>query len=138
MPARGTGNSLDAQEISDVTEYVLKLSGQPSDAAKAAAGQEVFDGEGGCYDCHTPDGLGDEAIGAANLREPRGWLYGGTRADILATVTLGRESICPAFAGKVDATMARAMAVFVLSKAQTLRAIVPLKPSPGVQERPRS
>ena len=74
MPALGTGHSLDSDEVAAVTEYVLKLSGQPYDANKLAAGKETYEGEGGCYDCHAVQGWGDPAIGAADLTSPQTWL----------------------------------------------------------------
>lgn len=120
MPARGVGNSLDAEEILAVTNYVLKLSGQAYDPAQIKAGKETYEVEGGCYDCHTVQGWGDTAIGSADLTRPRTWLFGSDREAIIATVTNGRATSSPAFAGTLSPAEARVLAVYVLSKAGTL------------------
>ena len=120
MPARGTGHSLEPDEIAAVTEYVLKLSGQPHDAKQLALGKETFEGEGGCYDCHTVQGWGDTAIGSADLTRPKTWLFGSDRVAIAATVAQGRATSSPAFAGKITPTEAKVLAVYVLSKAGSL------------------
>lgn len=123
MPARGVGHSLDPDEIAAVTEYVLKLSGQPYDAAQIPAGKEAFEGEGGCYDCHTMQGWGDTATGAADLTRPKTWLYGTSRAAVAASVTEGRAGVSPAFAGKLTPAEVRALSVYVLSLAKTRKYI---------------
>jgi cytochrome c oxidase cbb3-type subunit 3 len=123
MPALGTGHSLDRDEVAAVTEYVLKLSGQPYDATKIAAGKETYEGEGGCYDCHAVQGWGDPAIGAADLTSPQTWLYGCDRASIIATVTQGRVGISPAFAGKLTAGQVRDLSIYVLSRAKSRKYI---------------
>jgi cbb3-type cytochrome c oxidase subunit III len=123
MPALGQGHSLDPDEVAAVTEYVLKLSGQPYDATKIAAGQETFEGEGGCYDCHTMQGWGDPAIGAADLTHPETWLYGHDRAAIAASVTEGRAGVSPAFAGKLRPDEVRDLSIYVLSRAKSRKYI---------------
>lgn len=123
MPALGTGHSLDPDEVAAVTEYVLKLSGQPYDQSKIAAGRETFEGEGGCYDCHTVQGWGDAAIGAADLTRPETYLYGHDRAAIAATVREGRAGVSPAFAGKLTPGQVRDLSVYVLSLARSRKYI---------------
>lgn len=123
MPARGAGHSLEADEIAAVTEYVLKLSGQPHDAAQAEAGREVYEGEGDCVDCHTLQGWGDPATGAADLTRPRTWLYGTTRTAIAQSVTEGRRGVCGADRYYLYPYQARELAVYVLSKAKTRKYI---------------
>jgi len=123
MPARGVGHSLEPDEISAVTEYVLKLAGKPHDPAQIAAGQEVFEGEGGCYDCHTLQGWGDTATGAADLTRSKTWLYGTDRAAIAQSITEGRKGVSPAFAGKLTPAEVRAVSVYVLSLARTRRSL---------------
>ncbi|HRJ52951.1 MAG TPA: cytochrome-c oxidase, cbb3-type subunit III [Candidatus Thiothrix moscowensis] len=68
MPAYSKTFSPD--QLNQVANYVLTLSGQPADAAAAAEGQKIFQGEtGGCYMCHTKEGKGMHAQGAANLTD---------------------------------------------------------------------
>jgi cytochrome c oxidase cbb3-type subunit 3 len=123
MPARGVGHSLEPDEISAVTEYVLKLAGKPYDPAQIAFGKETFEGEGGCYDCHTLQGWGDTATGAADLTRPQTWLYGTDRAAIAQSITEGRNGVSPAFAGKLTPAEVRAVSVYVLSLAKSRRSL---------------
>lgn len=68
MPA--FAKSLDDAQLTQVANYVLSLSGEPADKVAAAEGQKIFQGEtGGCYMCHTKEGKGMYAQGAANLTD---------------------------------------------------------------------
>ena len=62
MPRFGTDGMLDKTQIGDVVNYVLKLGGQPHDAAKAEAGKAVFTDN--CVVLPWRDGTGDRAQGA--------------------------------------------------------------------------
>ncbi len=81
----GDKRYLTDAEIADVAEYVLQISGQQADAAKAARGEVSFhDGAtGNCYDCHGDDATGNPAIGSTNLTQKRLYLYGADRASII-------------------------------------------------------
>ncbi|HXH04309.1 MAG TPA: cytochrome-c oxidase, cbb3-type subunit III [Candidatus Competibacteraceae bacterium] len=63
-------NVLDEQQLNDVAQYVLSLSGEvPTDEA-AARGQAIFQGyKGGCYQCHGTDAKGLPSQGSANLTD---------------------------------------------------------------------
>ena len=68
MPAYS--NVLDNTQLGQVANYVLSMSGETVDAAAAAEGQKIFQGEtGGCYMCHTKEGKGLHAQGSANLTD---------------------------------------------------------------------
>ena len=84
---------LDSKQIVDVANYVRSLSGLPSDDIKTARGAEVF--KANCAACHGPDGKGNIALGAPNLTD-KTWLYGGSEATIVETVTKGRMAMMPA------------------------------------------
>lgn len=84
---------LDSKQIVDVTNYVRSLSGLPADDLKAARGAEVF--KGNCVACHGADGKGNIALGAPNLTD-KVWLYGGSEATIVETITQGRMAMMPA------------------------------------------
>ena len=81
----GDKRFLTPEEIEDVVEYVLKISGQQADAAKAARGDTLFhDGaKGNCYDCHGDDATGIDSIGSSNLTKKNLYLWGSDRASIL-------------------------------------------------------
>jgi cytochrome c oxidase cbb3-type subunit 3 len=84
---------LDSKQIVDVANYVRSLSGLPADDLKAARGAEVF--KANCVACHGADGKGNIALGAPNLTD-KTWLYGGSEAAIVETVTKGRMAMMPA------------------------------------------
>lgn len=60
---------LSDKQFDEVSEYVLSLSGQSTDTAKAALGKKLFQGEAGCFACHTSAGTGNIQIGSANLTD---------------------------------------------------------------------
>lgn len=90
MPA--FGEILMEEEIPQVVNHVLAISGQDHDAELAAAGAEVFDIN--CSSCHGVDGTGDQFQGAPNLTDAI-WLYGGDEATITETVTYSRFGVMP-------------------------------------------
>jgi cytochrome c oxidase cbb3-type subunit 3 len=58
------------EQMGDVVEYVLSLSGHEVDAEKAKRGGVLFNGEtGGCYYCHTRKATGMKSVGSANLTD---------------------------------------------------------------------
>jgi mono/diheme cytochrome c family protein len=109
---------LTPEEIEDVVEYVLELSGQQADAAKAERGNVLFhDGaKGNCYDCHTDEGTGNPALGSTNLTQKRLYLYGADRASILESITRGRRGVMPAFEGNLKPEEIKAVSVYVFSR----------------------
>ena len=108
MPAQ-KGVLSDAQ-ITNVTDYVLSMSGGQVDAASAAAGKEVF--AASCAMCHGEDGKGNPAMGAPNLAD-KIWLYGGDKENVLKTITDGRSGLMPTFKAKLDAIEIKQVAVYV-------------------------
>jgi cytochrome c oxidase cbb3-type subunit 3 len=109
MPA--FGEILDATEIDQVVNYVMSLSGEPRDAAAAAAGETVF--MDNCAVCHGETGEGDITQGAPNLADAI-WLYGGDYDTLRETVTYARFGIMPAMGGAdLGEAEIRAVAVYV-------------------------
>lgn len=84
---------LDSKQILDVANYVRSLSGLPADDSKVASGAEIF--KANCVACHGADGKGNIALGAPNLTD-KTWLYGGSEATIVETLTKGRMAMMPA------------------------------------------
>jgi len=112
MPAFLHIGQLSAPEISDVVDYVLSISGKPHDEAAAKRGADLYQNKGNCYDCHSTDALGNPDYGAPALTGPT-WLYGGTRADLLKSVTDGRHGQCPAWSDKLTPANVRELAVYL-------------------------
>ena len=109
MPA--FGELLPEEEIDQVVNYVMQMSGQePRDAAAAEAGAEVF--EINCAACHGAEGGGDEFQGAPALNDPI-WLYGGDYETIHETVTYSRFGVMPAWQPRLEEHEIRAVALYV-------------------------
>jgi cytochrome c oxidase cbb3-type subunit 3 len=59
-------------DVKNVANYVLSLSGSPHDSLRASLGKGKF---GACAACHGIDGKGNQALGAPNLTDGI-WLHG--------------------------------------------------------------
>lgn len=110
MPAFGRDELLTDDEIDQVVQHVLNISGQPHDATLAAAGAEVFDYN--CSSCHGIDGEGDIYSGAPALSNAI-WLYGGDEAAIRESVVNARFGIMPGFSQRLPEAQIRAVAAYV-------------------------
>lgn len=108
MPA--FGEMLEEDEIGDVVNHVLAISGAEHDGARAEAGAEVFADQ--CAACHGEDGKGDRGQGAPNLTDAI-WLYGGDEATVTATVTYSRFGVMPAWGRRLSTADVNAVAAYV-------------------------
>ncbi|SLN50089.1 Cbb3-type cytochrome c oxidase subunit CcoP [Pseudoruegeria aquimaris] len=104
------GEILEEEEIEQVVEHVLAISGQEHDAELAAAGATVF--EDNCSACHGSEGMGDREQGAPNLTDAV-WLYGGDRDTLIETVTYSRYGVMPPWTGRLSEADIRAVSVYV-------------------------
>ena len=108
MPA--FGELLEEEEISQVVNHVLAISGADHDGAKAAMGAEIYADQ--CSACHAEDGTGDRDQGAPNLTDAI-WLYGGDEATLMATVTNSRFGVMPAWGKRLSTADVNAVAAYV-------------------------
>ena len=115
----GDAKFLTDEEINDVVEYVLQISGQQAERAKAARGELLFhdNTKGNCFDCHDMGGTGIDTFGSTNLTKPNLYLYGSDRASILESIIKGRRGTMPAFDDKLKPEELKAVSVFVFSRA---------------------
>lgn len=102
-------SSLGEDNVKNLANYVLSLSGSPHDAARAAAGKPLFTT---CAACHGPEGKGNPALGAPNLTD-RIWLHGGKFEDILRTIGGGRQGNMPAWSKRLTDDQTRVLAAYV-------------------------
>ncbi|MFY0308847.1 cytochrome-c oxidase, cbb3-type subunit III [Leisingera sp. D0M16] len=110
MPAFGRDELLEKEEISQVVNYVMSLSGEPQDASMVEAGSVVF--ADNCASCHAEDGTGDRAQGAPNLADAI-WLYGGDYATLTETVSNSRYGVMPAWNTRLTEAQIRAVSAYV-------------------------
>jgi cytochrome c oxidase cbb3-type subunit 3 len=98
-----------ADDVKNVANYVLSLSGSPNDALRASLGKAKF---GACAACHGLDGKGNTAIGAPNLTDNI-WLHGYGEAVIRAMVNGGKVNPMPAQADKLSPEQIHVLAAYV-------------------------
>lgn len=107
-----------ADDVENLANYVLSLSGSTHDAAKAGKGKEKF---GACAACHGPEGKGSASMpgangvsttGAPNLTD-KTWLYGGSLQTIVEGINVGRSNQMPAFKALLGEGKARVLAAYV-------------------------
>ncbi|BDT70413.1 Cbb3-type cytochrome c oxidase subunit CcoP [Comamonadaceae bacterium OS-1] len=79
-------------DVKNVANYVLSLSGSPNDSLRAALGKAKFSA---CAACHGVGGKGNPALGAPNLSDDI-WLHGWGEAAIIAMVNNGKTNQMPA------------------------------------------
>ncbi len=87
--AAAVGN---ADDVKNLAQYVLSLSGSPNDSVKAELGKSKF---ATCAACHGMDGKGNQALGAANLTDDI-WLHGYGEAAIVSAINNGFVNQMPA------------------------------------------
>ena len=114
MPAFGRDAILPVEQIGDLTEYVVAISGRPASAAAVARAKPLF--ANNCAVCHGPAGHGDQTQGAPNLTD-RDWLYGSDRASIQDQITNGHGGVMPAWGHRFDANTIKALTVYIHSEA---------------------
>lgn len=110
MPALGAAVG-SADDVQNLANYVLSLSGSGHDAARAALGKPKFTAAG-CIACHGADGKGNPALGAPNLTD-KTWLYGGGIATITETIVNGRSNQMPAFGEMLGKGKVHLLAAYV-------------------------
>lgn len=113
MPKFGADGLLEPEQIDQVVQYVLEISGQEHDAALADEGATLF--ADNCASCHGEDGKGDRTVGAPNLTDAI-WLYGGDRDALTQTVTYARFGVMPSWQGRLSEADIRAVASWVHSR----------------------
>lgn len=98
-----------AEDVRNVVQYVLSLSGSPHDSVQAALGKSKFSV---CAACHGADGKGNTALGAPNLTDDI-WLHGYGEAAIAAMINNGKVNQMPAQAGKLTEGQIHVLASYV-------------------------
>lgn len=104
-----------AEDVKNVANYVLSLSGSAHNELAAQLGKEKF---GACAACHGADGKGNKAIGAPNLTD-KVWLHGWGEAAIVAMVNNGKTNVMPPQASRMTADQIHVLAAYVWNLAQT-------------------
>jgi cytochrome c oxidase cbb3-type subunit 3 len=107
--AAAVGN---AEEIKDVANYVLSMSGRTHDELRAQRGKTKY--EAVCFACHGKDGKGNIQLGAPNLTD-KVWLYGSSETAIVETIAKGRTGVMPAHKHLLGEAKVHLLAAYVMS-----------------------
>jgi cytochrome c oxidase cbb3-type subunit 3 len=98
-------------DIQNLANYVLSLSGSPHDSLKAGFGKAKF---GVCASCHGIDGKGNQTLGAPNLTD-KTWLHGWGEGAIVAMVQNGKINQMPAQKDRLTPSQIHALTAYVWS-----------------------
>jgi cytochrome c oxidase cbb3-type subunit 3 len=103
-----------AEDVKNVANYVLSLSGSPHNAVAAQLGQAKF---AACAACHGMDGKGNQALGAPNLTD-KIWLHGWGEPAIVSIITTGKQNPMPAQAARLTPEQIHVLGAYVLGLSQ--------------------
>ena len=98
-----------ADDVKNLANYVLSLSGSPHDSLRAGLGKSKFTV---CAACHGMDGKGNPALGAPNLTDDV-WLHGYGEAAIISMINNGKNNQMPAQAGKLTDPQIQVLSAYV-------------------------
>ena len=101
---------LSREEIGDVTDYVLSLSGREHDAERAGRGGEIFAQQ--CVACHGEDSRGLREFGAPDLTDQI-WLFGGERSEIVMQIAEPQHGVMPGWVDRLEDSTIKMLTVYV-------------------------
>ena len=104
-----------AQDVRNLANFVLSLSGSAHNSAAAQLGKPKFVV---CAACHGPEGKGNPALGAPNLTD-KTWLHGWGEAAIVSIVNTGKTNVMPAFNERLGTEQIHVLAAYVWSLSQS-------------------
>jgi cytochrome c oxidase cbb3-type subunit III len=110
MPALGAAVGT-VEDVRNLANYVLSLSGSPHDSVAAQLGKPKF---AVCAACHGAEGKGMEAVGAPNLTD-KVWLHGWGEQAIVNIITQGKVNVMPAQASRLTPEQIYVLAAYVQS-----------------------
>ena len=97
------------EDVRNVANYVLSLSGSPHESVRAALGKAKF---GACAACHGMDAKGNTTMGAPNLTD-NVWLHGWGEDAIIRAINNGFNNHMPSQATKLNEAQINVLASYV-------------------------
>ncbi|CAN7759405.1 cytochrome-c oxidase, cbb3-type subunit III [Variovorax sp. LjRoot84] len=97
------------EDVKNVANYVLSLSGSPHDSVRAGLGKSKFSA---CAACHGIGGVGNPAMGAPNLAD-KVWLHGYGQEAIISIINTGRTNQMPGQQGRLTEAQIHVLASYV-------------------------
>jgi len=98
-----------AEDVKNLANYVLSLSGSPHDSVRAGLGKSKFTT---CAACHGIGGVGNTAVGAPNLSD-KIWLHGYGQESIIAMINGGKVNQMPAQQGRLTEAQIHVLTAYV-------------------------
>jgi len=106
-----------AEDVRNVANYVLSLSGGAHNSVAAQLGKTKF---AACAACHGPEGKGTQALGAPNLTD-KTWLHGWGEDAVMAMVNNGKTNVMPAHEKRLSPEQIHVLAAYVWNLSQTAK-----------------
>jgi cytochrome c oxidase cbb3-type subunit 3 len=103
------------QGVGQLADYVVALSRGEGGSAAVAPGAALF--QQFCIACHGADGSGNPLMGAPALNDTA-WNYGGSRAEVMASIADGRNGRMPAFGARLDDVQIRLLVAWLQAGAR--------------------
>ncbi|RZL89899.1 MAG: cytochrome-c oxidase, cbb3-type subunit III [Variovorax sp.] len=97
------------EDVKNVANYVLSLSGGPHDSVRAGLGKSKFSA---CAACHGIGGVGNPAVGAPNLADAI-WLHGYGQEAIISIINTGKTNQMPGQQGRLTEAQIHVLASYV-------------------------
>lgn len=97
------------EDVKNVANYVLSLSGSAHNAIAAQLGKSKF---GACAACHGMDGKGNQALGAPNLTD-KIWLHGWGEEAVINMINNGKNNMMPAHGTRLSAEQINVLGAYV-------------------------
>jgi len=104
-----------AEDVHNVANYVLSLSGSPHNTIAAQLGRSKFTV---CAACHGADGKGNQALGAPNLTD-KVWLHGWGEDAVVAMINNGKTNVMPAHGERLTPEQIHLLAAYVWGLSNT-------------------
>ncbi|MDM0107424.1 cytochrome-c oxidase, cbb3-type subunit III [Variovorax sp. J22R24] len=98
-----------ADDVKNLANYVLSLSGSPHDSVRAGLGKSKFTT---CAACHGIGGVGNTAVGAPNLTD-KVWLHGYGQEAIIVMINGGKTNQMPAQEGRLTEAQIHVLTAYV-------------------------
>jgi len=110
-----------SDDVKNVANYVLSLSGEPHDSVRAGLGKSKFTV---CVACHGVGGVGNQTLGAPNLSD-KIWLHGYGEAAIIQMINSGKRNEMPAQERRLTEAQIRMVASYVWGLSNSTAAAKP-------------
>lgn len=99
-----------SDDVRNLANYVLSLSGAPHDSLRAGLGKSKFVA---CVACHGDEGKGKQELGAPDLTD-KVWLLGpGVESHVVNMITKGYTGVMPAWEHKFTPEQLKVLTAYV-------------------------